>query len=88
MKKLPRELKNKLIYASELTPLEPFTTHCLCGKCADAFYDPRAHKIWRTDLAQTVKGPCEICKRPGYDYAVQRRRTPLAPFKKGGKSDG
>lgn len=39
MIKLPEELRNKLIYASELSPLDPPTTHCFCGKCADTLYD-------------------------------------------------
>lgn len=81
MKKLPEELRNKLVYASELPPHDPPTVHCLCGKCADSFFDSPEHKIWRTDPEQTIKEPCEICRRPGYDYTVQKRRRPLTPYK-------
>lgn len=81
MKKLPEELRNKLVYASELPPLDPPTVHCLCGKCADSFYDSPEHKIWRTDSEQAIKELCEICRRPGYDYTVQKRRRPLESYK-------
>lgn len=81
MKKLPENIRNKLVVASTLPPLEPSTVHCLCGKCVETFYDSSEHKVWRTDPEQTVKEPCEICKKPGYDYTVQNRRSPLNPHK-------
>ena len=81
MKKLPKELRDELVYASELPQLDPSVVYCLCGKCADSFYDSLEHKIWRTDPGQTVKEPCEICRRPGYDYTVQKRRRSLNPYR-------
>ncbi len=80
MKKLPEELRNKLIHASKLPPLDPPTVHCLCGKCANLLYDSPEYKIWRTDLEQTIKEPCEICRRPGYDYTILKRSRPLNPY--------
>jgi hypothetical protein len=77
MVKLPQELRSKLMYASELPQLAPPTVHCFCGGCAATFYDALEYKIWRTEPGQAIKEPCEICKRPGYDYTVQRRRYPL-----------
>lgn len=77
MIKLPEELRNKLIYASELSPLDPPIAHCFCGKCADTLYDSLEYKAWRTNPEQTIKEPCEICKRPGYDCMVRKRRYPL-----------
>lgn len=81
MRKLPEELKDKLIPASELTPLEPPTIHYFCSKCAEVFYESSYYKICRIDFEQTIKEPCEICKKPGYDYMVQKRRKPLNPHK-------
>lgn len=75
--KLPKKVRSKLVRACDLTPLEPATIHCYCYKCASVFYDSKEHKIWRTDLEQEIKEPCEICKKPGFDYTVQRRRKPL-----------
>ena len=80
MKKLPKKIRDKLVYANELPPLDPPTVHCLCGRCANSFYCLSEYKIWRTDPEQIIKEPCEICSRPGYDYTLQRRRRPLKPY--------
>ena len=43
----------------------------LCRTCADVHRDMDDRTIKRKDKHQTIKEPCDICKRPGYDYVIE-----------------
>ena len=49
---------------------------CLCGRCANAFYNLPDHVIQRVDPDQYFKDKCDYCsERLGYDYQVYKKVT-------------
>ncbi len=49
---------------------------CLCGRCANAFYNLPDHIIQRVDIDQYFKDKCDYCsERLGYDYLVYKKVT-------------
>ena len=49
---------------------------CLCGRCANAFYNLPDHIIRRVDFDQYFKDKCDYCsERLGYDYQVYKKVT-------------
>ena len=49
---------------------------CLCGRCANTFYNLPDHIIRRVDADQYFKDKCDYCsERLGYDYLVYKKVT-------------
>ena len=47
---------------------------CLCGRCAEVFYQSPDYWIGRTDPIQVIKDECSLCRlRTGYDYRIHKR---------------
>lgn len=43
----------------------------LCANCARVFYLDKTRTIERKNPRQTIREPCDICTRPGYDYVIK-----------------
>ena len=47
---------------------------CLCGHCANVFYQSPDYWIGRSDPIQVIKDECSLCRlRTGYDYRIRKR---------------
>ncbi len=46
----------------------------LCCRCASIYYNMSDRYIRRKDIAQTVKEPCDICCRAGYEYIIEENK--------------
>ena len=75
-RKMKPELREKLIRASELTPLEPAEVRCLCNECAAELFPEREYK-WDTSVSGGVKEPCEICTQRTFTKKFTKRRSPI-----------
>lgn len=73
-RKIPPELRDKLIKASDLPPLEPAEERCLCNDCAETLYPQREFK-WIS--AGEVLEPCEVCQHRTFPKQFQKRTSPL-----------
>ena len=61
---------------SSLNSYEKPMELCLCGRCANAFYNLPDHVIQRVDPDQYFKDKCDYCsERLGYDYQVYKKVT-------------
>lgn len=62
--------KKKDTFKEHEKPLEL----CLCGRCANAFYNLPDHIIRRSDPDQYFKDKCDYCsQRLGYDYLIYKK---------------
>ena len=49
---------------------------CLCGRCANTFYNLPDHIIRRADPDQYFKDKCDYCsQRLGYDYLIYNKMS-------------
>lgn len=72
-KKHIRSVNHALAVSVGLIPAAPTgRMHlCLCGICADNFYNTGAYVLQRIDRGQTEKDVCTYCnQRMGFDYEV------------------
>ena len=57
---------------------------CLCGKCVDSYRYGADYIVKRQNPYDKIKGACDICGRPGYDYLISERNYSCNPSKVSG----